>query len=78
MPLPPPPPTTTSSSSKINDPHTPFHVLRIRVGGVDHLFFGPAINLDGEMQEIEFLGVTDKETLIKALGSSAPDMGVLN
>jgi hypothetical protein len=49
-------------------------VIRIRVGGVDHLFFGPAIDIEGEMQEIEFLGVTDKGTLIKALSHPSPTM----
>jgi hypothetical protein len=51
-------------------------VIRIRVGGVDHLFFGPAIDIEGEMQEIEFLGVTDKGTLIKALSSKTTESGL--
>jgi hypothetical protein len=75
MPLPPPGPTTPSSS-RIHDPHARVHVLRIRVGGVDHLFFGPAIDIEGEMQEIEFLGVTDKGTLIKALSSKTTESGL--
>lgn len=49
-------------------------MIRIRVGGVDHLFFGPAIDIEGEMQEIEFLGVTDKGTLIKALSHPSATM----
>lgn len=72
MPLPPPSPTTTSSSST-PDLDARVHVIRIRVGGVDHLFFGPAIDIEGEMQEIEFLGVTDKGTLIKALSTKPID-----
>jgi hypothetical protein len=49
-------------------------VIRIRVGGVDHLFFGPAIDIEGDMQEIEFLGSTDKQSLITALSNPLPTM----
>ena len=72
MPLPPPSPTTPSSS-RIHDPHARVHVLRIRVGGVDHLFFGPAIDIEGEIQEIEVLGITNKESLVQALSNKPLD-----
>jgi hypothetical protein len=34
---------------------------------VDHLFFGPAFDINGEIQEIEVLGITNKESLVQAL-----------
>jgi hypothetical protein len=43
---------------------------------VDHLFFGPAIDIEGDMQEIEFLGITNKESLVQALSSRPVDSGM--
>jgi hypothetical protein len=43
-------------------------VIRIRIGSVDHLFFGPCLPLENlDIQEIEILGMTDRENLIEAL-----------
>jgi hypothetical protein len=43
-------------------------VLRIRIGNVDHLFFGPCLPIENmDLQEIEILGMTTREGLIKAL-----------
>jgi hypothetical protein len=40
---------------------------------VDHLFFGPAIDIEGEIQEIEVLGITNKESLVQALSNKPLD-----
>lgn len=43
-------------------------MLRIRIGNVDHLFFGPCLPIENmDLQEIEILGMTTREGLIKAL-----------
>ena len=66
---PSPPPIPTSSPSTPEEAYTDFiHVLRIRVGGVDHLFFGPCLPVEKlNIEEIEILGMTTRKNLIEAL-----------
>jgi hypothetical protein len=69
-PLPPPQKTETPSNTA-HDPQDILQVLRIRFDGVDYLFFGPAFaNPDGQIQEIEVLGLTTKGSLITAMTST--------
>jgi hypothetical protein len=42
-------------------------VIRIMINGVDHLFFGPLVTIDGDITEIEFLGVTSKASILNAM-----------
>jgi thiamine monophosphate synthase len=75
MPLPPPPKKETTSSNTALDPRGILQVLRVRFNGVDYLFFGPVFSPEeGEIQEIECLGLTTQASLIKAMTS--PPEGV--
>jgi hypothetical protein len=70
MPLPHPQKTEEMSSESALDPRGILQVLRIRFNGVDYLFFGPVFSPEqGEIQEIECLGLTTQASLIKAMTS---------
>jgi len=72
MPLPPLPSEKTEerSSDTAHDPRGILQVLRVRFNGVDYLFFGPVFSPEqGEIQEIECLGLTTQASLIKAMTS---------
>ena len=77
MPLPPPQKTEEMSSESTLDPRGILQVLRIRFGGVDYLFFGPVFSPEqGEIQEIECLGLTTKASLIRAMISPPEVQGI--
>ena len=77
MPLPPLPPEKTKerSSDSAHDPRGILQVLRIRFNGVDYLFFGPIFSPEeGQIQEIECLGLTTKASLIRAMSGTPEEI----
>ena len=49
-------------------------VVRIRTAGVDYLFFGPLMTVRGDLEEIEVMGLTTKESVIRALEQGSAGM----
>lgn len=75
-----PPPMTQETRKKDDEPRPtgpnfPVMVLRIRAAGIDHLFFGPIMDAQGDLQEIEVMGLTSRDSLIEALKRGSEAMG---
>jgi len=71
-PFPPPLPKTTKDDAK--GQNFPVMVVRIRTAGVDYLFFGPLMTVRGDLEEIEVMGLTTKESVIRALEQGSAGM----
>lgn len=65
-------PKTTKDDAK--GQNFPVMVVRIRTAGVDYLFFGPLMTVRGDLEEIEVMGLTTKESVIRALEQGSAGM----